>query len=86
MLICMRTTLNLDADLVREAKKLAADRDTTLTALIEESLRAKLVSHRPRKPIQLTTVGGGWVRAGIDFDNNALLRNIVDGLVDPTRR
>lgn len=44
----MRTTLNLNDDLARRAKKAAADRGTTLTALIEDALREKLT--RPAFP------------------------------------
>jgi hypothetical protein len=83
MLICMRTTLNLDDNLIREAKRMAAEKDTTLTAVIEESLRARLESQRPPKRIQFTTAGGGWVLPGVDIDDNALTRDIMDGFVDP---
>ena len=38
----MRTTLDLDDRLLREAKKRAADEGGTLTALIERALRAHL--------------------------------------------
>ena len=37
-----RTTIRLDDQLLKEAKRLAADLGTTLTAVIEESLRARL--------------------------------------------
>ena len=86
MLICMRTTLNLDDNLIREAKRMAAEKDTTLTALIEESLRTRLESERPAKRIQFTTAGGGWVHSGVDIDDNALTRDIMDGFVDSPRR
>ena len=86
MLICMRTTLNLDDNLIREAKRIAAEKDTTLTAFIEESLRARLDSQRPPQRIHFTTAGGGWVRLGLDIDNNALMRDVMDGFVDPPRR
>ncbi|MEX0984545.1 MAG: DUF6364 family protein [Actinomycetota bacterium] len=35
----MKTTLNLDAEVLREAKKRAAEQGTTLTHLVEEALR-----------------------------------------------
>ncbi|MGH2714258.1 MAG: ribbon-helix-helix protein, CopG family [Thermoleophilaceae bacterium] len=38
----MRTTLNLDDQLMRAAKKEAAARGVTLTRVIEEALRAEL--------------------------------------------
>jgi len=39
----MKTTLNLDDELLGRAKRRAAARGTTLTALVEEGLRAALV-------------------------------------------
>jgi len=40
----MRTTLNIDDDLLQAAKIAAVRRRTTLTALLEEALREKLES------------------------------------------
>lgn len=42
----MRITVELSAALVRDAKKLAADRGVTLTAVIEDALRRQLAKHR----------------------------------------
>jgi plasmid stability protein len=42
MLICMRTTLELDDGLMRAVKRRAADSGRTMTAIVEESLRAAL--------------------------------------------
>ncbi len=42
MLICMRTTLNLDDRLAAAAKQEAARRGETLTSLLEEGLRTVL--------------------------------------------
>ena len=38
----MKTTLNLDDGLLREAKRKAADEGTTLTYVVEQGLRAVL--------------------------------------------
>ena len=75
MLICMRTTLNLDDDLIREVKRRAADRRQTMTQVIEQALREHLVS-RPAPPdgyrFDLPTVRGRR-RPGVDFtDRDAL--------------
>ena len=48
MVICMKTTLNLDDQLLRTAKKMAAERGITLTQVIDEALRAA-VSAPPRR-------------------------------------
>lgn len=42
-----KTTLNLDGELLREAKKRAADRGTTLTRVVEDALRDALLEPEP---------------------------------------
>ncbi len=56
----MKTTLNLDDQLFRTAKKLAAERGVTLTQIIEDALRAALTEPPLRKPyrLRLITVKG----------------------------
>jgi hypothetical protein len=79
----MRTTVRLNDTLLKDVKRLAAEKDTTLTALIEEALREKLARqavHGERKPFKLRTFDGGGVQPGVDLDNNALVRDIMDGL------
>ncbi|MDQ3710158.1 MAG: type II toxin-antitoxin system VapB family antitoxin [Actinomycetota bacterium] len=49
----MKTTLNLDDELLRRAKRRAAARGTTLTALVEEGLRAALVEPPRWQPAEL---------------------------------
>jgi hypothetical protein len=57
----MKTTLNLDDQLMRTAKKIAAERGITLTRVIEEAIRAA-VSPPPvrdeRTPFTWRTVKG----------------------------
>jgi Arc/MetJ family transcription regulator len=72
----MRTTIRLDDDLLAKAKRHASDNGTTLTAVIEQSLRATL-AHRhstaPKKVIRLKTAGVGGTLAGVDLDDSASL-------------
>ena len=78
----MRTTVHLPDDLLAEAKKLAADSRTTLTALIEDSLREAVVrrARRPRsKPLRLTTFGRSGLRPGVDLDDSAGLLDVMEG-------
>ena len=42
MLRCMRTTVNLDDQLLAEAKSLVRSSGTTLTAVIQDALRERL--------------------------------------------
>jgi hypothetical protein len=60
MVNSMKTTLNLDEELLAHAKRRAAERGTTLTHVIEEALRSLLLA--PASPqhfrLRLPTVRG----------------------------
>ena len=79
----MKTTLNLDDQLLADAKALAAQQRTSLTRLIEEGLqlrlRAKPVPEagiRKRLPV---FKGRGGLVAGVDArSNKALLEALGD--------
>jgi hypothetical protein len=72
----MRSTIRLDDQLLRSAKRLAHDTGKSLTAVIEDALR-QILSRRtvkqPSKPVKLTTVSGRGVRHGVDLDDSASL-------------
>jgi len=78
----MRTTINVDDGLLAEAKRRAAERDMTLTALIEDALRVALRSRRrdevDEEPFQTITYHGGGLMPGVDLDDNAALRGLLD--------
>jgi hypothetical protein len=72
----MRTTIRFDEQLLTQAKKLAAERGTMLTALLEDSLRETLARRKsPRRPAKfnLTTFGRGGVQPQVDLDDTASL-------------
>jgi hypothetical protein len=73
----MRTTLVLDDDLYREAKNVAVDSGTTVTAVIESALRESLQrrhgASRRRRKISLPTFRGRGLIHGVDLDNSATL-------------
>lgn len=72
----MRTTIRLDDQLLRSAKRFAHETGQSLTKLIEDALRHRLARRtaKPaRKPIQLTTVSGRGLRSGVDLDDSAAL-------------
>ncbi len=78
----MRTTIRFDEQLLIQAKKLAAERGTTLTALLEDSLRATLAQRKPplhRVKVRLTTVGRGGVQPHVDLDDTASLLDRMEG-------
>ncbi len=76
----MRTTLDLNDQLVRRAKKAAADRGTTLTALIEDALREKLT--RPALPRGkrrvLPTFKGDGLQPGVELSSTSALLDLLD--------
>ena len=82
----MRTTIRLDDDLLRDAKKLAAETGRTLTAVIEDALREQLARReRPRRRVELPVFhGGGGLRPGVDLGDNVALRDLMDDDADPS--
>lgn len=77
----MRTTVYIPDDLLAEAKKVAAESQRTLTAIIEDALRETL-ARRTRKnnsdPIRLTTFGRGGTMPGVDLDDTAALLDMME--------
>lgn len=72
----MKTTLNLDDRLLERAKRSAAREDKTLTAFVEEALRARLAERpaaRGEFRLVLPTVRGVCPPAVDIADRNALL-------------
>jgi hypothetical protein len=77
----MRTTVGIDDDVLREAKRRAAAEGRTLGELITEALRERL-SRRPRRAqrrYRAVTGGDGGTRPGVDITNNAAVRDLMDG-------
>jgi len=76
-----RTTVRLDPALLRAAKRHAADAGTTFTALVEDGLREILARGRGtplRKTVRLPTYKGTGLLAGVDLDDSAALRTLMD--------
>jgi len=85
----MRTTINLPDDLVARAKKLAAESRTTLTAVIESSLRERLgrrrKASRPRS-VKLPVFGKQGLQPGIDLDDSVALLEAMSPASDAAPR
>lgn len=77
----MRTTLDLEDGLMREAKKRAAERGTTLTRLLEEALRAHLAPpDRARRRFRLKLfTKRGRLLPGVDLADRDSLYERMDG-------
>lgn len=75
----MRTTVRLSEELLRKAKKRAADTNQTLTSLIEEGLKAILAgsaSARQRTAVQLPiSKASGGTLPGIDLNRASELED-----------
>jgi hypothetical protein len=78
----MRTTVRLSDKLLERARKEAARRGSTLTALIEEGLQLVLrrpgaSADRPRVTLPECSSGGGAL-PGVDLDDSAALLDRMD--------
>lgn len=81
MLLCVRTTLRLDDELLREAKRYAAKNDMTLTSLMDRALRETLSKARHTggsEAIELPTFDGRGLQPGIDLDDAATLLELME--------
>lgn len=75
-----RTTLRLDEHLLQQAKQIAIAEGKTLTAVIEEALRATVARHHapPAHPVRLPVFTGEGLRPGVDLDDSASLLDLMD--------
>jgi Arc/MetJ family transcription regulator len=78
----MRTTIRLDDHLLAEAKQRAAAERTTLGSLIEDALRRALVQRSTERAgrIAIHRFGDAQTLPGVDLDDSAALRDLMDGL------
>jgi hypothetical protein len=78
----VRTTVRLNDDLLAAAKQRAAANHTTLTSLIEDSLRQTLALRRDRSDERMVIkpFGVGGILPGVDLEDSEALRDLMDGL------
>jgi hypothetical protein len=77
----MRTTIQLEDELLQEAKAFAAETGKSLTAVIEEALRKTLPCRRQapaRRSVKLKSHGSGGLQPGVDLNNTAALLDLMD--------
>ena len=83
MLRHMRTTIRLSDDLLKAAKKKAAEDGRTLTSIVEEGVRIVLAepkpTRRPRVEVPVSSVSGR-VMPGVDLTKWGELEDLMDGL------
>jgi Arc/MetJ family transcription regulator len=83
MLLCMRTTIDIDDDLLLELKRAAAEKKQSLRTLIEDAIRSSL-SRFHTDPGEtagrsVLTFRGNGVRPGINLDSMRELLDIMEG-------
>jgi hypothetical protein len=86
MLRCVRTTIRLDEQLLREAKALAARTGRTLTQVIQDALQQSLAQGTDPasgEPLRLPTFQGRGVRPGVDLDDSAGLLDVMERRARP---
>lgn len=81
MLLCMRTTIDLNEALLRRAKRRAARDGTTLRELVEAALRRYLAGAvAPRADYELKwRAESGQLLPGVRIEDRDALFDIMDG-------
>lgn len=77
----MRTTIRLRDDLLRRAKKHAAEDHRTFTSVVEEGLTlvlAKSTNQRRSKVIVPVSRASGGVLPGVDLNRSTELLDVMD--------
>ena len=76
----MRTTINLDDELYRTARIVAARTGRTLTQVFEDALRESFArsAGAPRRPVEIPTFKGNGTLPGIDLDDTSVLLEQVE--------
>jgi hypothetical protein len=75
----MKTTIDIPDSLLKQVKHMAADRHTTVKAIIESALRDALASNsRPRRKMRLVThtFKGNGLQPGLSWDDWSTLRSM----------
>ncbi len=76
----MKTTVDISDSLFESARRLAAQRGSTMRALIEEGLRAVLQANRsmPRRYVlRDASVGGDGLADGVDLGDWSQIRALI---------
>lgn len=75
----MKTTVDIADPLLKQARRLAARRGTTLKAVLEAGLRKELASEESerRQPVRTHTFGGTGLQPGLDWSDWASIRSLA---------
>ncbi len=75
----MRTSVDIDDQLLLHAKRQAIEQGCTLKQILEDALR-DFFSHQspPHAPVSLETFSGVGLKPGVNLDNNRSLNDVMD--------
>jgi hypothetical protein len=76
----MKTTVQLDNELLVEVKRHAAEKGMTLTAVLDQALREMLARRKElinRERVSLTLFEGKGLQPGVDLDDSAALLDLM---------
>jgi hypothetical protein len=73
----MKTTVDIADPILRQAKRLASQRGTTLKVVIEDALRDALAKGAAtrKRPVRTHVVEGRGLKSGLSWDDLASLRD-----------
>lgn len=76
----MRTTVDIDDQLLLHAKQQAVQQGCTLKQILEDALR-DFFSHQSlsHETVRLETFSGAGLKPGVNLDNSRNLSDIMDG-------
>lgn len=78
----VRTTVDIDDELLRRARELALRDRRSLGDVVSEALRVLLAEPtREQGPVRLPTYGGSGLRAGVDLEDKDALADLLDDVV-----
>jgi hypothetical protein len=75
-----KTTLLIDVDVFRAAKKQAVERGVSLSKFFEDQIRKAVgMNNDPkRERVELPTHGSGWLKPGLDLEDGDLIDAIIE--------
>jgi plasmid stability protein len=77
----VRTTINVDEELLRAVRRRAAARGATLSEFVEDAIRQMLARDTqpsPERPFRLITFGAAGAQPGVDLDRASALLEADD--------
>ena len=82
----MRTTVNIDPEMLAAARELAARTRRSLGDVVDDALRL-LLAERPtdRAPVVLPVFGGSGLQPGVDLEDKDALAELLDRREDEDR-